>query len=147
MVAMQPSTKGSLLGKGIQTPMAQGRSTQIISTIKWIRTSRLSIKNPLSLWAGFDAAHDPRTGGEDERPLSGSKSSFATALICVTRGRMPASASTNHGPGIGDLMRSGVQPIRPYGHTHTHCAYRRACGSTCSPRSMQRLRLVTCCGS
>jgi hypothetical protein len=33
------------LEKGIQTPMAQGRSTQIISMIKWIRTSRLSIKN------------------------------------------------------------------------------------------------------
>jgi len=37
------------LEKGIQTPMAQGRSTKIISMIKWIRTSRLSIKNPLSL--------------------------------------------------------------------------------------------------
>ena len=35
--------------KGIQTPMTQGQSTKIISTIKWIRTSRLSIKNPLSL--------------------------------------------------------------------------------------------------
>ena len=31
--------------KGIQTPMAQGRSTQIISIIKWFRTSRLSLKN------------------------------------------------------------------------------------------------------
>ena len=31
--------------KRIQTPMAQGRSTKIISMIKWIRTSRLSIKN------------------------------------------------------------------------------------------------------
>ena len=29
--------------------MAQGRSTQIISTIKWIWTSTLSIKNDLSL--------------------------------------------------------------------------------------------------
>ena len=29
--------------------MAQGRSTKIISMIKWIRTSRLSIKNSLSL--------------------------------------------------------------------------------------------------
>ena len=28
--------------------MAQGRSTQTIATIKWIRTSRLSIKNSLS---------------------------------------------------------------------------------------------------
>jgi len=28
--------------------MAQGRSTKIITTIKWIRTSRLSIKNSLS---------------------------------------------------------------------------------------------------
>jgi len=29
--------------------MAQGRSTEIISMIKWIQTSRLSIKNSLSL--------------------------------------------------------------------------------------------------
>ena len=29
--------------------MAQGRSTKIITMIKWIGTSRLSIKNPLSL--------------------------------------------------------------------------------------------------
>ena len=38
-------------------PMAQGRSTQIISMIKWIRTSRLSIKNSLSLQiAIFDSS-------------------------------------------------------------------------------------------
>ena len=35
--------------KGIQTPMAQGRSTKIIEMIKLIRTSRLSIKKFLSL--------------------------------------------------------------------------------------------------
>ena len=29
--------------------MAQGRSTEIITMIKWIRTIRLSIKNSLSL--------------------------------------------------------------------------------------------------
>ena len=29
--------------------MAQGRSTQIISMIQWIQTSRLSIKNSLSV--------------------------------------------------------------------------------------------------
>ena len=32
---------------GIQTPMAQGRSTKIISMFKWIRTRRLSKKNSL----------------------------------------------------------------------------------------------------
>ena len=37
------------LEKGIQTPSAQGRSTQIIAMIKWIRTSRLSINNSLSV--------------------------------------------------------------------------------------------------
>ena len=37
------------LEKEIQTPMGQGRSTNVISMIKWIRTSRLSIKNSLSL--------------------------------------------------------------------------------------------------
>ena len=36
---------GFHLEKGVQTPMAQGRSTKIISMIQWIRTSRLSIKN------------------------------------------------------------------------------------------------------
>ena len=33
----------------IQTPMAQDRSTKILSTIKWIRTSRWSIQKSLSL--------------------------------------------------------------------------------------------------
>ena len=37
-----------LPGKGIQTPMAQGRSTKIIAMIKWIRASRLSIKKSIS---------------------------------------------------------------------------------------------------
>ena len=36
------------LKKGIQTPMAQGRSTKIISMIKWIRTRRLSRKSSLA---------------------------------------------------------------------------------------------------
>ena len=37
------------LEKGIQPPMAQGRSTKIITMIKWIRANRLSIKNSPSL--------------------------------------------------------------------------------------------------
>jgi hypothetical protein len=37
------------LEKGIQTPMARGRSTKIISMMKWIRTSRLSLQNSLSV--------------------------------------------------------------------------------------------------
>jgi len=32
--------------------MAQGRSTEIMSMIKWIRTSRFSIKNSLSAGGG-----------------------------------------------------------------------------------------------
>ena len=35
--------------KGIQIPMAQGRSTTTISMIEWIRTSRFSIENSLSI--------------------------------------------------------------------------------------------------
>ena len=38
--------------------MAQGRSTKIISMIKWIRTSRLSIKNSL-----YQAGPDALGGG------------------------------------------------------------------------------------
>ena len=42
------------LGEGIQTPMAQGRSAEIISMIKWIRTTRLSINNSFSsVYEGF----------------------------------------------------------------------------------------------
>ena len=37
------------LEKGIQTPMARGRSTKTISVMRWIRTSWSSIKNSLSL--------------------------------------------------------------------------------------------------
>ena len=41
------STQG-YLEKAIQTPMAQGRSTEIISMMKWIETSRFSIQNSFS---------------------------------------------------------------------------------------------------
>ena len=41
--------------KEFKTPMAQGRSTKIITMIKWIRTIRLSIKNSLSLSLGMTA--------------------------------------------------------------------------------------------
>ena len=47
------------LEKLMQTPMAQGRSTKVISTIKWIRTISLSIKNDHSAnrgWTGPDGA-------------------------------------------------------------------------------------------
>jgi len=37
------------LEKRIQTHMAQGRSTNIIQMLKWIRTSRVSINESLSL--------------------------------------------------------------------------------------------------
>ena len=50
--------------EGIQTHMAQGWSTEFISIIKWIRTSRLSIKNSLS--AGGERA----AGGDDAGRLS-----------------------------------------------------------------------------
>ena len=35
--------------------MVQGRSTKIISMIKWIRISKLSLKNSLSMGLGFEA--------------------------------------------------------------------------------------------
>ena len=41
---------------GIQTPIAQGRYTKIISMIKWIRTSRLLIQNSVSLSTGGSAS-------------------------------------------------------------------------------------------
>ena len=44
------------LEKGIQTLMAQGRSTQIVLMIRWIRTSRLSMTDSLSSQNKWDAA-------------------------------------------------------------------------------------------
>ena len=45
------------LEKEIHPPLAQGRSTKIISVIKWIRTSRLSIKSSLSANGGLPIFH------------------------------------------------------------------------------------------
>jgi len=42
------SMSGGYLEKGIHILMALGRSTKVISMIKWTRTSRLSTKNCLS---------------------------------------------------------------------------------------------------
>ena len=53
------------LKKGVQTPMAQGRSTEIVSMIKWIRTSRLSKKNSLSLAAVSRSDSDACIGRND----------------------------------------------------------------------------------
>jgi len=44
--------------------MAQGQSTQVISMITWTRTSRLSIKNALSV-------QGPRSARRDASPLRG----------------------------------------------------------------------------
>jgi len=60
-----------LLEKGIQTPMAQGRSTEIISMIKWTRTSSLSITISLS-------PPSPCFGCEVQRPLSSELSTYKT---------------------------------------------------------------------
>ena len=50
------------LEKGIETPMAQGWSTKIISKNEWVRTSRLSIKNSLSLALTAVGRRDPIGG-------------------------------------------------------------------------------------
>jgi len=49
--------RGQGLGIRDQCPMAPGRSTEIISLVKWIRTSRLAIKNILARVQG------PGSGG------------------------------------------------------------------------------------
>ena len=47
--------------KRIQTPMLQGRPTMIISMMKWIRTSRLSIKKYLSAGCLMLRPPEPKT--------------------------------------------------------------------------------------
>ena len=58
------------LEEGIQIPMAQGRSTKIISMIQWIRSSRLSIKNSLSSGFGVSTAITFVREGPSSGPLS-----------------------------------------------------------------------------
>ena len=57
------------MAKGIQTLMAQGWSTKIISMLEWIRTSRLSIENSISL---YQPVRDPLElgGGEEQGTLA-----------------------------------------------------------------------------
>ena len=59
------------LEKEIQNPMAQGQSLEIISMVKWIRTSRLSMKNLLSvrLDAGKDSVQGYLTHKKPPPPL------------------------------------------------------------------------------
>ena len=51
------------LEKGVQTPMAQGRSTKIISMIKWIGTNRLSMNNSPSRVYGVEVDRGLHTQG------------------------------------------------------------------------------------
>ena len=68
---MQGVARG-YLEKGIETPMAQGRSTKIISMIEWIRTSRLSIKNSLTHGAAPGSRRQVRQGrGMERRRFTG----------------------------------------------------------------------------
>ena len=62
-VGRASGARSARVARGIQTAMAQGRSTQIISMIKWIRTSRLSIDNSLSLSYGGGRWVRARAGG------------------------------------------------------------------------------------
>jgi hypothetical protein len=50
-MVMMPFRKYLRSRKAIQTPVTQGRSTKLISMMKWTRTSRLSIKISRSLSA------------------------------------------------------------------------------------------------
>ena len=48
------------LDKGMRSPMAQGRSTKVISLIEWIRTSRLPTSSPSPAPSRCRALHNTR---------------------------------------------------------------------------------------
>ena len=60
---------------GIQNLMAQGRSTKVISMIKWIRTSRLSMNSFLSL------------GGADHDAVGGLEAAELEQQLCEPAAR------------------------------------------------------------
>ena len=69
------------LEKGIQIRMAQGRSTKIISMIKWSRTNSLSIKNSLSR---APQGRTPCSGPSSGRTLTLSHSHTLALSHCHT---------------------------------------------------------------
>ena len=75
-----------------KAPMAPGRSTNIISMSKWIRTSRLSIKNSLSgrsVTLPCSAAHSRFVS-----TLLDSSRFFSTVLDSTARSPRPAAPGT-----------------------------------------------------
>ena len=77
------------LGKGIQSPMAQGRSIKIISMIKWIRTKRLSMRDTL-----FDTEPPSTTLCSSGRCWHRSGSWLPGAAARAAGGGAPAQIST-----------------------------------------------------
>ena len=69
-----------LLEMGIQTPMAQGRPTKIISMIRWIRTSRLPIKSSLSSLEFERSIRIEAGGGTPEGARMGETGGLAFSL-------------------------------------------------------------------
>ena len=103
-----------LTEKEIQTPTAQGRSTKIISMIKWIRTSRLSIKNSLSEVLPSVAGGPWRWRGSQSAPLRWDGTiSWRISVIkgfAATGGRITTNGSLQ---GDLSLIMSCVVRVRP----------------------------------
>ena len=78
--------------------MAQERSTKIISTIKWIRTSRLSIKKSLSE-AGSDSEEEE--GGSESLPRRSLSGSGDDGVEAAAREAAPSSS----GWGLPGVLR------------------------------------------
>ena len=65
--------------------MAQGRSTKIISMIKSIRTSRLSIKNSLSLWRSNPSGKCSQARLTRSKVTSAMRNGSTSSLMCKVR--------------------------------------------------------------
>ena len=71
--------------------MAQGRPTKMISTIKWTRTSRLSITLSLSLWPDVDLL---RTGGLHLEPTAFLRTLLNVFINHFLKLKSPTQSST-----------------------------------------------------
>ena len=108
------------LEKGFQTPVAQGRSTRIISMIEWTRTSRLSIKISLTscrqgLHHRHRAAHrspqyktrNPKPETRNSKPETGHSKPGTRNLNPELRYFMEASKTTDFASQSFNTVRSG----------------------------------------
>ena len=96
---------------GIQTPMAQGRYTEIISMMRRIRSSSLSIKNPLSEPLGCSKLYYLRARSLNPKPKTLKPEPLGQMLSWVSVNtqsgtKVPMEPASRHFTGLTGIVQA-----------------------------------------